>query len=132
MSLPSHRSLVCLVLAAGICQFARADDAVRVLIARPETRIIEDCDYGVIHVRTQSNGSITINGRPVGSSSLKAALDDIYRTRVERVVYFGSDADVPFASVASVMVVLKSIPNLYIALVTDKIRSARCFTFKVR
>jgi biopolymer transport protein ExbD len=132
MSSILHRSLVCVALGTWICRSASADDVVHVLIARPETRIIEDCDDGVIRVRTQSNRSIMINGRPIISNSLKAALDDIYRTRAERAVYVESDADVSFASIASVMAVLKSIPNLYIVLVTDKIRSARCFTFKVR
>jgi len=124
-----HRSLVCAALAAGLCVPANAEDIVRVLIARP----VRDCgDDFPIHVRTHLNGAVTINRRPVASNSFKSELDEIYKTRAERVVYFESDADVAFASAASVLAVFKSIPGLYIALVTDKIRSAPCFTFKIR
>ena len=116
----------------GCCLSASAEDVIGVLIAKPDIRAINACGDGFeIHLRTHSNGSISINGRPIALKSFKSQLDEIYSTRAERVVYFESDADVPFASVASVLAVCKSIPNLHVVLVTDKIRSAPCLTFQV-
>ena len=105
-----------------------AQRVLSVLIARPATRPIEDCDYGLVRLRAHSDGSVAINGERLAPNTLGAMLNKIYVKRAERVIFFEADPDVDFGRVVSLIEALKGVPALYVAMVTDTTRSARCFS----
>jgi biopolymer transport protein ExbD len=112
--------------------FLSATPVVTVLLPSPDPDPQLDCDMGPVFVRVGLGGTIVVNGRSVSKHTLRGRLEEIFRTKAERLMFFEADSRLRFGGVLSILEQCKSIPNLTIALVTSSIQKSQCFVLPAR
>ena len=65
---------------------------------------------------TVATGRLALNGMAIGADSLESALDEIFRTRAEKVLFVKGEAGVEFDAVAHVVDVARGVGIERIAL----------------
>ena len=120
------RCVAALLLALSLLP-SNAGATITALLARPDSYPLIDCDRGPIFVTVASNRTIAVNGKVVKAFALRKHLEEIFRNRVERLIYFEGDPSLQFGTVMTVMDKCNSIPDLRIALVTTSIKNSQCF-----
>ncbi len=69
--------------------------------------------------------SMLLNTEPITESNLGARLEDIFKTRAERVVFVKGDPDLDFASVAKAIDIAKGAGLDKVGLMTPKVESGQ-------
>ena len=76
-------------------------------------------------VQINKNGAIMINQEPIEESRLGARLEDIFKTRAERVVFVEGDPDLLYQSVARVIDIAHGAGIDKVGLMTEKVKSGQ-------
>ena len=65
------------------------------------------------------NGQLKINATPVTWTTLGPQLENIYKTRAEKVMFIKADNDIPFADVARVLDITRGVdPTIMVGVMT--------------
>jgi len=84
-----------------------------------------------IIVQISNDDSLRVNGETVPKESFAEQLKDLYRVRVERVLFVKPDADVSFQEVVGIIDVAKgAVTNLYVSLLTPAAQKEPCLVIK--
>ena len=78
-------------------------------------------DSGTIVVSIDMQRRVRINQNPADLSQLASRLEDIFKTRSERVIFVKSDSGLPFGDVAHVIDIAKGAGIDRIGLITQKV-----------
>ena len=82
-------------------------------------------DTRTVVVQINKNGAIMINQEPIEESRLGARLEDIFKTRAERVVFVEGDPDLLYQSVARVIDIAHGAGIDKVGLMTEKVKSGQ-------
>ncbi len=93
------------------------------VVPRPGPVPTEPC--GKVVVSVDAVRQVKINQDVVNLQQLGQALEEIFRTRSERVVFVKADSSLPFAVVAQVIDVAKGAGINHIGLITQELGTAR-------
>jgi biopolymer transport protein ExbD len=74
-------------------------------------------------IKTGGQPLLKINQEDVGWDKLQGRLEEIYKTRAEKVVFVKADTDLPFADVAQVIDIAHSAGVDKVGLITAKIEA---------
>ncbi|MHB8654700.1 MAG: ExbD/TolR family protein [Terriglobia bacterium] len=88
--------------------------------SRPPTKQQAD-DTHTIVVSIDAGRNIKINETPVTINELGPQLDDIFKTRNERIIFVKGDSTLPFADVARVIDIAKGVNIDKIGLITHNL-----------
>jgi len=88
--------------------------------SRPPTKQPAD-DTHTIVVSIDAGRNIKINETPVTINELGPQLDDIFKTRNERIIFVKGDSTLPFADVARVIDIAKGVNIDKIGLITHNL-----------
>jgi biopolymer transport protein ExbD/biopolymer transport protein TolR len=99
------------------------------LIAYDDRRHEEICEDGrLIIVRVLTNGKVNLNNEvEMRPSELGDRLNQIFRTRAERVLFIEADADLPVSSVAGVIDISQSQVDR-VVIVTPTVEAGYCLS----
>ena len=92
---------------------------------RPPQAKQEAIDTRTIVVSIDQNRLVKINQTPVEKSLLGSQLEDIFRTRNERIVFIKGDSTLPFQTVAEVIDICKGANIDKIGLITAKLEEGQ-------
>jgi biopolymer transport protein TolR len=85
----------------------------------------EDVNSRVVVVSIDSSRQLKINQDPVDVRMLGSRLEDIFKTRNERVMFVKGDDSLPFADVATVIDIAKGAGIDKIGLITNKLEQGQ-------
>ncbi len=93
------------------------------LVPQPNPNQKQDVDVlsRTIVVSVDASRNIKINQDPVAKSDLGTRLEDIFKTRNERVIFVRGDPTLPFAVVAEIIDIAKGAGIDKIGLITEKL-----------
>ena len=84
-----------------------------------------------IVVEISNDNSLRVNRETMSKESFAERLKDLYRVRVERVLFVKPDADVGFQEVVGIIDVAKgAVTNLYVSLLTPAAQKEPCLVIK--
>lgn len=89
--------------------------------SRPNEKQTQEIDTHTIVVSVEAGNHIKINETPVDENALGSQLDDIFKTRNERIIFIKGDSDLPFADVARVIDIAKGVNIDKIGLITHNL-----------
>ena|SRR5579863_7766368 len=89
--------------------------------SRPNDAKSQEVDTHTIVVSVEAGNHIKINETPVDENALGAQLDDIFKTRNERIIFIKGDSSLPFADVARVIDIAKGVNIDKIGLITHNL-----------
>lgn len=92
---------------------------------RPPQKQTQEIDTRTIVVSIDQNRLIKINTTPVEKSLLGSQLEDIFKTRNERILFIKGDATLPFQNVAEVIDICKGAGIDKIGLITAKLEEGQ-------
>ena len=92
---------------------------------RPPQKQTEVIDTHTIVVSIDQNRVIKINQTQVAKTDLGSQLEDIFKTRNERIVFIKGDSTLPFQSVADVIDICKEAGIDKIGLITAKLEEGQ-------
>jgi len=92
---------------------------------RPPQKQTEEIDTHTVVVSVDQNRVIKINQTQVDKSLLGSQLEDIFKTRNERIVFIKGDATLPFQNVADVIDICKGAGIDKIGLITAKLEEGQ-------
>jgi biopolymer transport protein ExbD len=81
----------------------------------------QDVDTHTIVVSVEPGNHIKINETPVDENALGSQLDDIFKTRNDRIIFIKGDPSLPFANVARVIDIAKGVNIDKIGLITHNL-----------
>jgi biopolymer transport protein TolR len=87
--------------------------------SRKNEKQSQEMDTHTIVVSVEAGDQIKINETPVSINALGAQLDDIFKTRNERIIFVKGDSSLPFADVAKVIDIAKGVNIDKIGLITQ-------------
>ena len=89
----------------------------------------ENCETGrLVVARVLANGNVSLNREvELRRSELADRLNQIFRTRAERVVFIEADPDLPISSVADVIDISRSQVDL-VVIVTPAVEAGYCLS----
>jgi biopolymer transport protein TolR len=89
----------------------------------------ENCETGrLVVARALANGNVSLNSEvEMRRSELADRLNQIFRTRAERVVFIEADPDLPVSSVADVIDISRREVDL-VAILTPAVESGYCLS----
>ena len=82
-------------------------------------------DTRTVVIQVNKNGSLMINQEPIEPLRLGARLEDIFKTRQERVVFVEGDPDLEYQSVAKVIDIAHGAGIDKVGLMTERIKSGQ-------
>ena len=82
-------------------------------------------DTRTVVVQVGKNGAIMINQEPIDESRLGSRLEDIFKTRAERVVFVEGDPDLLYQSVARVIDIAHGAGIDKVGLMTEKVKAGQ-------
>jgi biopolymer transport protein ExbD len=80
-------------------------------------------DTRTVVIQVNKNGSIMLNQEPIEESRLGARLEDIFKTRAERVVFVEGDPDLLYQSVARVIDIAHGAGIDKVGLMTERVKA---------
>ena len=89
--------------------------------SRQNEKQSQEVDTHTIVVSVEAGNQIKINETPVNISALGAQLDDIFKTRNERIIFIKGDSSLPFSDVAKVIDIAKGVNIDKIGLITHNL-----------
>lgn len=92
---------------------------------RPPSKTQDVVDTHTIVVSIDQNRVIKINTTQVDKSLLGSQLEDIFKTRNDRILFIKGDSTLPFASVAEVIDICKGAGIDKIGLITAKLEEGQ-------
>ncbi|MGD0693401.1 MAG: biopolymer transporter ExbD [Terriglobia bacterium] len=92
---------------------------------RPPQKQTQEIDTRTIVVSIDQNRLIKINTTPVEKSLLGSQLEDIFKTRNERILFIKGDSTLPFQNVAEVIDICKGAGIDKIGLITAKLEEGQ-------
>jgi len=92
---------------------------------RPNEKQNEAVNERTIVVSIDANRLVKINATPVDKSLLGSQLEDIFKTRNDRIVFVKGDSTLPFGSVAEVIDICKGAGIDKIGLITAKLEEGQ-------
>jgi len=81
----------------------------------------QEVDTHTIVVSVDAGNQIKINETPVNINALGTQLDDIFKTRNERIIFIKGDSTLPFSDVAKVIDIAKGVNIDKIGLITHNL-----------
>jgi biopolymer transport protein ExbD len=85
---------------------------------KPQQQQVDD---RTVVVSIDSSGNLKINQDAVDKASLGARLEDIFKTRNERIIFVKGDPDIIFGAVAEVIDIAKGAQIEKIGLITEQV-----------
>jgi biopolymer transport protein TolR len=82
-------------------------------------------DTRTVVIQVNKNGAIMINQEPTDESRLGARLEDIFKTRAERVVFVEGDPDLLYQSVARVIDIAHGAGIDKVGLMTERVKAGQ-------
>jgi len=82
-------------------------------------------DQRTVVIQVNKGGSIMINSEPIEESRLGARLEDIFKTRNERVIFVDGDPDLMYQNVARVSDIAHGAGIDKVGLMTEKIKAGQ-------
>ncbi|MGO9095686.1 MAG: ExbD/TolR family protein [Bryobacteraceae bacterium] len=82
-------------------------------------------DQRTVVIQVSKGGSIMINSEPIEESRLEMRLEDIFKTRNERVVFVDGDPDLLYQNVARVIDIAHGAGIDKVGLMTEKIKAGQ-------
>ncbi|MGC9972292.1 MAG: biopolymer transporter ExbD [Bryobacteraceae bacterium] len=82
-------------------------------------------DTRTVVIQVNKNGAIMINQEPTDESRLGARLEDIFKTRAERVVFVEGDPDLQYQSVARVIDIAHGAGIDKVGLMTERVKAGQ-------
>lgn len=82
-------------------------------------------DTRTVVIQVNKNGAIMVNQDPIEESRLGARLEDIFKTRAERVVFVEGDPDLQYQSVARVIDIAHGAGIDKVGLMTAKVEAGQ-------
>jgi len=82
-------------------------------------------DQRTVVIQINKNGSIMINQEPIDESRLGARLEDIFKTRAERLVFVKGDPDLLYQDVARAIDIAHGAGIDKVGLMTEKVESGQ-------
>lgn len=82
-------------------------------------------DTRTVVIQVNKNGAIMVNQDPIEESRLGARLEDIFKTRAERVVFVEGDPDLLYQSVARVIDIAHGAGIDKVGLMTEKVKAGQ-------
>jgi biopolymer transport protein ExbD len=82
-------------------------------------------DQRTVVIQVNKGGSIMINSEPIEESRLESRLEDIFKTRNERVVFVDGDPDLMYQNVARVIDIAHGAGIDKVGLMTEKIKAGQ-------
>jgi biopolymer transport protein TolR len=89
--------------------------------SRQNEKQSQEVDTHTIVVSVGAGNQIKINETPVNVSALGAQLDDIFKTRNERIIFIKGDSTLPFSDVSKVIDIAKGVNIDKIGLITHNL-----------
>ena len=80
-------------------------------------------DTRTVVIQVNKNGSIMLNQEPIEESRLGTRLEDIFKTRAERVVFVEGDPDLLYQSVARVIDIAHGAGIDKVGLMTERVKA---------
>ena len=123
-------SLVLILIPIVIVVHRDKPHGLPLLIAYDDRRHEEICEDGrIIIVRVLANGNVSFNGGEleIPRSELANRLQDVFRTRAERVIFVEAEPDLPISAVAEVIDISRSQVNL-VVIVTPAVEAGHCLS----
>jgi biopolymer transport protein TolR len=79
-----------------------------------------------IVVQVLDHGVIKVNQTPVTWDTLGSELENIYKTRAQKVMFVKGDDDIPFALIAHVIDITKGVdPSIMVGILTPKMQAGK-------
>jgi biopolymer transport protein ExbD len=82
-------------------------------------------DTRTVVIQVNKNGGVMINQEPIDPSRLGARLEDIFKTRAERVVFVEGDPDLEYQAVAKVIDIAHGAGIEKVGLMTERVKSGQ-------
>lgn len=89
--------------------------------SRQNEKQSQEVDTHTIVVSVEAGNQIKINETPVNISALGAQLDDIFKTRNDRIIFIKGDSTLPFEKVEEVIDIAKGVNIDKIGLITHNL-----------